>query len=583
MIFFKKLSTAIVIFAASLAFSSSAIANLDRQQINQIVDSLGSSSFVDFSDFLGQLANSSLSDASAKDAARSYRSDETLDDQQSSTIYRLLGIYTRLKYGAQAIETLKQLVAIPTFQIEGIEQYENPNFLRFAEVLEGIANDFDLNFRNIDQRVYEVTLVGSGEELVAFHAHADVVPVNPDLWVLADGTRLDPFRVTQIGNRLYGRGTEDDKNGIVASLYAMKVIQEESLSLLRNIRLLVDTTEETSSTAIPHYFQHNPTPNFNIALDGSYPVVIAEKGYGTVMAEFPIRESAGEGAEILTISGGLATNQIPSASVARIRSSRPSQLVSKLNEYGALYIADNGNNFTINAVAENNAVADDNVVALSVVGISAHSSEPESGVNPVSRMLGFLHKLHEKGIFQNNHITDAARYASNNWGLDYLGNSLDIAYSDKFMGPLTTSITFVNIDQERLRLAVNLRLPIGREPKQLIAEVSRKLDVWVGSSHTDVIFSYNAGAPMYRNPEGAWVNALLDIAVQTMDMPREFGSSAGGTSVHNLPNGVQFGLAMPNLKFSGHNANEFKTVDQFLIDLQIVTEVFAQLGRMSEL
>jgi hypothetical protein len=155
MIFFKKLSTAIVIFAASLAFSSSAIANLDRQQINQIVDSLGSSSFVDFSDFLGQLANSSLSDASAKDAARSYRSDETLDDQQSSTIYRLLGIYTRLKYGAQAIETLKQLVAIPTFQIEGIEQYENPNFLRFAEVLEGIANDFDLNFRNIDQRVYE--------------------------------------------------------------------------------------------------------------------------------------------------------------------------------------------------------------------------------------------------------------------------------------------------------------------------------------------------------------------------------------------------------------------------------------------
>ncbi len=35
----------------------------------------------------------------------------------------------------------------------------------------------------------------------------------------------------------------------------MKVIQEEGLSLLRNIRLLVDTTEETSSTAIPYYFE----------------------------------------------------------------------------------------------------------------------------------------------------------------------------------------------------------------------------------------------------------------------------------------------------------------------------------------
>lgn len=564
-------------FTMLIALSSTAAANLELQQINQIADSLGSSSFDDFPDFLEQLTTSSQSDASITDIARRYAADETLDNEQSSTLYRLLGIYTRLKYGEQAIEILKQLVAIPTFQIEGVEQHENPNFHRFAEVLEGIANDFDLNFRNVEQRIYEITLAGASEELVGFHAHADVVPVNPDLWVLPDGTHLDPFEVTQIGNRLYGRGTQDDKNGIVVSLFAMKVIQEENLGLLRNIRLLVDTTEETSSTAIPYYFQDNPVPNFNIALDGSYPVVIAEKGYGTVMAEFPIREGSGEGAEILSISGGLATNQIPSASVARIQTSRPNQLVSQLNEYGALYAANNGSNFTVDAVAENNEAV------LRVVGISAHSSEPETGVNPVSRMLGFLHNLNEEGIFQDNHITDAAHYAATNWGLDYLGNPLDIGYSDEFMGPLTTSLTFINIDQQRLRLAVNLRLPLGREPEQLIAEIAQKLDVWVGSSNTDVTFNYDVGAPMYRNPEGAWVNALLDIATQTLDMSREFGSSAGGTSVHNLPNGVQFGLSMPNLKYTGHNANEFKTVDQFLIDLQIVTEVFAQIGRMPEL
>jgi acetylornithine deacetylase/succinyl-diaminopimelate desuccinylase-like protein len=220
---------------------------------------------------------------------------------------------------------------------------------------------------------------------------------------------------------------------------------------------------------------------------------------------------------------------------------------------------------------------------LRVVGISAHSSEPETGVNPVSRMLGFLHELNSEGIFQDNHITDAARYASINWGLNYLGNSLDIAYADPFMGPLTTSLTFINIDEKRLRLAVNLRLPIGREPEQLIAEISQKLDTWAESSTIDVAFNYDVGAPMYRNPEGAWVNALLDVATQTLNMPREFGSSACGTSIHNLPNGVQFGLAMPNLKYTGHNANEFKTVDQFLIDLQIVTEVFAKIGRMPDL
>ncbi|HAG72230.1 MAG TPA: dipeptidase [Gammaproteobacteria bacterium] len=581
MFILKKLivtaSAILVVFSALLTLSSTATANLDRQQINQIVDSLDSANFVGFSDFLEQLTTSSIADAATRDIVRSYTSDQPLELGQSSTLYRLLGIYTRLQYGEEAIETLKQLVAIPTFEVEGVEQHENPNFLRFAEVLKGIANDFDLNFRNIDQRVYEITLEGSSEELVAFHAHADIVPVNSDLWVLPDGTHLDPFEVTQIGDRLYGRGTQDDKNGIVASLYAMKVIQEEGLSLLRNIRLLVDTTEETSSTAIPYYFENNPLPNFNIALDGNYPVVIAEKGYGTVMASFPIREGSGEGAEILSISGGLATNQIPAASVARIQSSRPNQLVSQLNEYGALYIASNGGDFAIEAVAENSAVV------LRITGISAHSSEPETGVNPVSRMLGFLHNLKQEGIFQDNHITDAASYASVNWGLDYLGNTLDIAYADDFMGPLTTSLTFINLDQARLRLAVNLRLPIGREPEQLIAQISEKLDAWVNSSNTNVTFDYSVGAPMYRNPEGAWVNALLDIATQTLEMPREFGSSAGGTSIHNLPNGVQFGLAMPDLKYTGHNANEFKTVDQFLIDLQIVTEVFTRIGRMPKL
>ena len=98
-----------------------------------------------------------------------------------------------------------------------------------------------------------------------------------------------------------------------------------------------------------------------------------------------------------------------------------------------------------------------------------------------------------------------------------------------------------------------------------------------------MVFEGRTSEPMYRNPEGAWVNALLDIAVGNLGIPREFGSSAGSTSIHDLPNGVQFGLAMPDQKYTGHNANEFKTVDQFLLDLSIVTEMIARLGGMPTL
>ena len=98
-----------------------------------------------------------------------------------------------------------------------------------------------------------------------------------------------------------------------------------------------------------------------------------------------------------------------------------------------------------------------------------------------------------------------------------------------------------------------------------------------------MIVDYSLRKPMYRDPKGAWVNLLFDVASENLGIKREFGSSNGGTSAHNLPNGVQFGLSMPNVKYTGHNANEFKTVDQFLIDMQIVTEAFVRLGKLKQM
>jgi acetylornithine deacetylase/succinyl-diaminopimelate desuccinylase-like protein len=198
-------------------------------------------------------------------------------------------------------------------------------------------------------------------------------------------------------------------------------------------------------------------------------------------------------------------------------------------------------------------------------------------------MFAFINTLAEQGLVQANHFTDAALYATENWGMDFLGSQLQIGYADDFMGPMTASQTFVAIGDEQLRTAVNLRLPIGRDPDDLVNELENTLGEWARTQAVDVKFNISASDPMYRNPDGAWVNALLDIASENLGIAREFGSSAGGTSIHDLPNGVQFGLAMATEKYTGHNANEFKTIDQFLLDLQIATEMFARLGGMPEL
>lgn len=574
----KHLAASTLILASLSSFTLTAQANITPQQSAAILKTFSDTSVTDFRQFLGGLAKSDLGKTDNLGSAISaFLDNKTLTPDQQNEIHRLLGLYARVKYGAAATETLRELVAIPTFRVEGVDQHDNPEFIKIADKIKGLAQAFNLNFRNIDNRVYEISLEGSGDEVVGIHAHADVVPVTPENWVLKDGTKLDPFKVTLIGDRMYGRGTEDDKNGIVVALYAMKVIKEEKLPLARNFKLLVDTTEETTGDAIPYYFEHNPTPNYNLALDGGYPVVIAEKGYGTVMANFAKRKAEGKGAEIISMTGGMATNQIPSTSVVTLLSEKPVELAASLQKAGAEYAKSNGDNFDVTAKV------DGKDVKLTVTGVSAHSSEPESGINPVSRMLGFINSLDGKVALKHNHITDAARYAADNWGLDYLGGKLGVGFSDAFMGPLTASLTYVGMDDKAFKLAVNLRVPKGKSPETLKSEIADKLDAWSKKTHVAVAFDYSIAEPMYRNPEGEWVKALLAVASENLGMEHKYGTSAGATSVHELPNGVQFGLARPEVKYTGHTDNEFKTVDQFLLDLQIVTEMMGRIGQLRKL
>ncbi|KPW21118.1 Dipeptidase [Pseudomonas cannabina pv. alisalensis] len=574
----KKLAAATLMLASLSTFASAAHANITEQQSAAILKTSSEASLTDFRQFLSGLSKSDVArSANLQPAISAFLANGKLSETQQNDVYRLLGLYTRLKYGSAATETLRELVAIPTVRVDGVAQHDNPAFIKIADTIKRLAESFNLKFRNVDNRVYEISLDGVGDELVGIHVHADVVPVTPENWVLPDGTRLDPFNVTLIGDRMYGRGTEDDKNGIVVSLYAMKVIKEEKLPLARNFKLLIDTTEETTGDAIPYYFERNPTPDYNLALDGSYPVVIAEKGYGTVMAGFTRRAAQGEGAEITSVTGGMATNQIPSKSVATLTTDTPAELAASLQQAGADYIKRNGGNFEVAAKVEGKDVK------LTITGVSAHSSDPESGVNPVARMLDFINSLEGNVALKHNHITDAARYAADNWGLDYLGNKLGIGFSDEFMGPLTASPTYVAMDEKVFKLAVNLRVPKGKSADVLKAEIADKLAAWSKKTDIKPAFDYSIAKPMYRNPEGEWVKTLLAVASENLGMEHKFGTSAGATSVHDLPNGVQFGLARPDVKYTGHTDSEFKTTGQFLLDLQIVTEMMSRLGQLPKL
>jgi predicted dipeptidase len=404
--------------------------------------------------------------------------------------------------------------------------------------------------------------------------HADVVPVQSRSWTTEEGVEIDPFVMQIVGNRIYGRGTIDDKGSIVTALFAMKAAKESGLPLQRDIRLMIETTEETSGHGMEYYLENETAPEYNIVLDSDYPAVTAEKGYGTINAKFPVVE-AGDGEAVITaIVGSAAANQIPERAVATITTADPDTLAAALNDAAPAFVSEHGGDFAIQANAGEGSVE------LVVSGTSAHASEPEQGVNPVPRLAAFI--IASDRAFAENHYLQALRYIDEAYGLDYLGEKLGVAYSDDFMGPLTLSPTYFNEADGTLTMAVNVRAPrhAEKDVAGVQADIESSLEAWKKTASSPASFEVTVNDWMYRDPSGAWLNLLLEIYGDTTGETAEPVSSAGSTTAKLLPNAVNFGPNMPSDKYMGHTENEFKRLDVFGLDLQMFTEMMVRMSNL---
>lgn len=97
-------------------------------------------------------------------------------------------------------------------------------------------------------------LPGQRPEKVWVLSHMDVVPPGDEaLW------DSDPFTLRVEGDRIYGRGTEDDHHGIVTSLMAVKAILDLGIKPPRTLALALVSDEETGNEkGLIHLLQEQP-------------------------------------------------------------------------------------------------------------------------------------------------------------------------------------------------------------------------------------------------------------------------------------------------------------------------------------
>jgi len=572
----KRFFLSTLILGLALAFAQTALAEtLKKPEIDKLVAAQQGKVSPSFRAFL---ADAAKVEPKLKASVAAYEKKAPLAGDDLINISRLLGLYNRLHNQKAVISSIETMVAIPTVRSDKIPPHESKAIIEFGRLVEKMAKDFGLQYRNVDNRMFEVKLQGKGKEEFGILTHADVVPVTAEEWVLPDGKRLDPFKVTRVGDYLYGRGTIDDKGSIAAVLYAMKTVKESGLPLDRTIRLMIETSEETGGDGMKYYQGKTKLPEYNIVLDSKYPAVVAEKGSGSLKVFFPVEAADAKRTTITAMTGAPAANTVPQIATASLKGGDLAQTATKLEAAKSAFVQkyeSQGGKFTIDVAKSADSVD------VKVTGTSAHGSRPEEGVNPVPRLALFLQ---ESGVaLADNHYTRALKYLSDLYGTGYLGEKMGVGYKDDFMGPLTMSPNFIRETDGRLEVTANVRMPRGNTAEKLTQAITGKVNAWAAANKAKIEIDYKQGDWMARDPKGAWLATLLNIFGDTTGLEAKPVSTAGSTTAKLMPNAINFGPAMPGKKYTAHNANEFKEVADLDADMQMFTEMLVRIGNLKQM
>ena len=139
-------------------------------------------------------------------------------------------------------ETLRHFQALVRMDTSDPPGNEQPAAEYLKKVLE--ADGIPTEILALEPRRPNVVarLKGSGKQRpLLIMGHSDVVNVDPKKWT------HPPFSATRDGGYIYGRGTVDDKDNLVAGLMVMLMLKRQNVPLDRDVIFLAESGEEGST------------------------------------------------------------------------------------------------------------------------------------------------------------------------------------------------------------------------------------------------------------------------------------------------------------------------------------------------
>ena len=454
-----------------------------------------------------------------------------------------------LKYKDELIKDLQDSIRIKSVEEEakpGMPFGEGPakaleHFLSVGEKLGFKAENFDNYAGHIDFGTDDQ------EEMVGILGHVDVVPEGT-------GWDHDPYGAEIVDNKMFGRGTLDDKGPMMICLYAMKALKDAGVPLKRKVRMILGANEETGWGCMKHYFEklQMPHPAVSFTPDSEFPVTFAEKGI--LRALFKVKTDAD-----IAVKAGNVFNAVPESTTITLPLSYKEAVEREL----PLYNEDKENKVSFE-IAENKII-------VTSKGVAAHAAHPSLGYNSLSALMIFLGRLDIK----ENGFKEMVKFFNDKIQMEFNGKLLGLNLVDEPSGEITINFGKCYVENGELIVSMDMRFPVTFEAESIKEKLFTVLNEY-GLTFEPL----KEEKPLYVPKDNFLVKTLMEVYQDmTGDMESQPISTGGGTYAKAVSNCVAFGALLKGTPDSMHQKNECIDLDSLDTLLPLFVETIYRLAK----
>ena len=453
------------------------------------------------------------------------------------------------------VKDICNLVNIPSVS----EETGNPE-MPFGEGCKN-ALEYTLNLgerlgfktKNIDNYCGYIEF-GEGEKLVGIIGHLDVVPSG-------DGWDTPPFEANIRDGKIFGRGTIDDKGPVISSLYAMKAVKD-NVEINSRVRLILGLNEEKSWKCINHYKEKEEYPTIGFSPDADFPCIYAEKGLLSPILSMDYSSFKNSNIVLTDINcNNNPLNVVPKYCSCNLYIKNTVDIDNVLN-----LIEDYCRQKELNIKAE---VVNQNEIKIESFGVQAHAAHPGMGINAISQLLMLLDFVFENNSTKVPLLDLFTKYI----GLDYNGKALNINFPDE-SGELTLNVGNISLENNKLKLGINLRVPINTEFELVEKAFTATCKGFEGVSCEFI----GKKDPLYIPKNSYLVQTLCRIYNECTNSNAEPIAIGGATYARAFDNCISFGANLPEQKDMCHQTDEFISIDNLVLACNIYSKAIYELA-----